>query len=183
MRPIFVTSNENKRREAAHILGLDLDSADLDLPEIQALDVAEVAARKALDAYRALDSTPRPVLVEDSGLIIEAWRGLPGALTKWFMSSVGNEGLCAMLETFLDRSARAVCAIAIAENQESIEVFTGEVTGNIAPEPRGTGGFGWDAIFIPEGAQQTYGEMGEEKNKDSHRARALKAARRRLLEY
>ena len=56
MRPIFVTSNDNKRREAAHILGVNLDSADLDLPEIQALDVAEVAARKS---HRRI---PRPGL-------------------------------------------------------------------------------------------------------------------------
>ena len=189
MPPIFVTSNENKRREAAHILGLELDSAGLDLPEIQALDVAEVAARKALDARRALGSPPRPVLVEDSGLVIEAWSGLPGALTKWFMATVGNEGLCAMLGDSADRSARAVCAVAVAgyaEGPESVEVFTGEVAGEIAPGPRGTGGFGWDPIFIPDGLpdgdRRTYAEMGEVKNDDSHRARAFKAARRRLTE-
>lgn len=191
MRPIFVTSNADKLREAARILGVKLDSADLDLPEIQALDVAEVAARKALDAHRALGSPRRPVLVEDSGLVIEAWHGLPGALSKWFMATVGNEGLCAMLESSADRSARAVCAVAVAggdtRSPESAEVFTGEVAGEIAFAPRGTAGFGWDAIFIPDGlsnsARQTYAELGDEKHRDSHRARAFKAARNRLAGY
>lgn len=185
VRPIFVTSNPNKRREAARILDVELESVDLDLPEIQALDVAEVAARKALDAYEALGFPPRPILVEDSGLIVEAWRGLPGALTKWFMSSVGSEGLCNMLEGSVDRSARAVCAVAVVPARtggpESVEVFTGEVTGEVAPAPRGASGFGWDPIFIPDGSARTYAEMGDEKHGDSHRTRALEAARRWLV--
>ena len=88
-----------------------------------------------------------------------------------------------MLDSSADRSARAVCAVAVTESPDSVEVFTGEVAGRIAARPRGTAGFGWDSIFIPDGSRQTYAEMGEEKNHDSHRARAFKAARRRLAEY
>ena len=179
VKAVFVTTNEHKRREAQAILGVELEGASFggrDLPEIQALDVAEVAAEKALRAYGSLGAPEHPVLVEDSGLVIRAWNGLPGALTKWFVSCVGNEGILRML-CGQDRSALAVCAVAVAGVDGQVRVFRGEVAGTLAPEPRGASGFGWDPIFIPEGSELTYAQMGDAKNEDSHRARALKAAR------
>jgi XTP/dITP diphosphohydrolase len=179
MRAIFVTSNENKRREAERILGVKLDAASPELPEIQSLDFEEVVRAKALAAHEALalDLPPVPVVVEDSGIVFEAWNGMPGALTKWFVESVGNEGLLKMLSGFDGRSARAVCAVAVVGGRgEGVEVFTGEVEGTIAEEPRGEGGFGWDPIFVPKGDFRTYAEMGKEKNADSHRTRAFRRA-------
>lgn len=176
-RAVFVTSNANKRREAAAILGVELESAPLDLPEIQSLDIAEVAAEKARAAREALGHPKVPVLVEDSGLIIGAWNGLPGALTKWFIGSVGHAGILRMIPPDEDRSARAVCVVAVAEGGGEIRVFRGEVPGTLADAPRGESGFGWDPIFVPEGSSLTYAEMGESKNADSHRARAFRAAR------
>ena len=79
-----------------------------------------------------------------------------------------------------DRRARAVCAVAVAESGGEVRVFRGEVGGSIAPEPRGEGGFGWDPIFVPEGGELTYAEMGDAKNDDSHRARAFRQVRRWL---
>ena len=172
-----MTSNPDKAREAAEILGLELKSVALDFPEPQTLDVAEVAAAKAIAAREALSEPELPVLVEDSGLVIEAWNGLPGALTKWFLRSVGNEGLLRMLSAEENRSARAVCAVVVADVDGSVRAFVGEVRGSIASEPRGSGGFGWDPIFVPEGYAKTYAELGVLKHRDSHRARALKAAR------
>lgn len=179
MKAVFVTSNEHKRREAAEILGVELEGAAPQVPEIQALDVAEVASAKALAAHEALGSPPLPVLVEDSGLVVEAWNGLPGAFTKWFMRSVGNEGLLRMLPPDADRAARAVCAVAVAggSSPEAVRVFVGEVPGSLASEPRGEGGFGWDPIFIPRGASLTYAQMGRQKSTDSHRARAFREVR------
>lgn len=174
MKAIFVTSNDNKRREVQGILGVGLERADLDLPEIQSLDFTEVAAAKARAAFEALDSPLRPVIVEDSGLVIDAWNGLPGALTKWFLASVGVEGLLRMLPPGESRPARAVCAVAVVEPEGRARVFTGEVRGVVATEPRGESGFGWDPIFVPDGSSRTYAEMGEEKNADSHRARAFR---------
>ena len=176
MKPIFVTSNENKAREAARILGVELDRAAPDVPEIQSLDIAEVAAFKALSAREALGEPRRLVVVEDSGLVIEAWGGLPGAFTKWFLTGVGVEGLLRMLHEWEDRSARAVCVVAIAEEDGSVRTFPGEVRGSVADEARGSNGFGWDPIFIPEGRNLTYAEMGDAKHEDSHRARAFRAA-------
>ena len=139
-----------------------------------------MAARKALAARDALRDPPRPVLVEDSGLVFGAWNGLPGALTKWFLAAVGNEGLLRMLLAEGDRSARAVCAVAVADPRGSVEVFLGEVEGEIADAPRGAGGFGWDPIFVPEWSSETYAELGPRKHEDSHRARAFRAARAAL---
>jgi XTP/dITP diphosphohydrolase len=176
MRAVFVTTNERKRREVERILGVELEGAAPHVPEVQALDFAEVATQKARSAYDALGRPPRPVLVEDSGLVIGAWNGLPGALTKWFLSSVGYQGLLKML-CGEDRRARAVCAVAVADNRGEVRVFRGEVRGSVAPEPRGEGGFGWDPIFVPEGSELTYAQMGDAKNEDSHRARAFRQVR------
>ncbi len=181
MEALFVTSNPNKIREAAEILGVELHGIALDLPELQSLDLAQVAVAKAASAREALNNPDSPVLVEDSGLVFEAWNGLPGALTKWFLESVGNEGLLKMLSAESDRSARAVCAVAVATADGSVCDFTGVVEGEIPLEPRGDGGFGWDPIFVPKGSSLTYAELGLGKQKDSHRARALHAAREALL--
>jgi XTP/dITP diphosphohydrolase len=171
---LFVTSNPNKIREAAEILGVELHGIALDLPELQSLDLAQVAVAKAASAREALNNPDSPVLVE-------AWNGLPGALTKWFLESVGNEGLLKMLSAESDRSARAVCAVAVATADGTVCAFTGVVEGEIPLEPRGDGGFGWDPIFVPKGSSLTYAELGPRKQKDSHRARALYAARGALL--
>jgi XTP/dITP diphosphohydrolase len=182
MKAIFVTTNEHKRREVQEILGVELERADLDLPEIQAIDPAEVAAEKASAAREALGEPAVPVLVEDSGLMVDAWDGFPGALTKWLMRSVGNEGLLRMLGADDDRSARAVCVVALAEADGTVRTFRGEVQGSLAPEPRGESGFGYDPVFVPELSMLTYAQMGEGKNTDSHRARAFRAVRQWLGE-
>ena len=176
-RVVFVTGNEHKRREVREILGVELEAADPGVPEIQGLDPAEVAVAKALAAREALGSPEAYVLAEDSGVMVEAWGGFPGALTKWLMGSVGVEGLLKMLSGFEDRSARAVCVAAVAMPDGGFRTFRGEVRGEISPKARGSGGFGYDPVFVPEWSQLTYAEMGEEKSKDSHRARAFRALR------
>ncbi len=180
VKALFVTSNPNKAREAAEILEVEIKNLTLDLPELQALDVAQVAVTKVVAAREALDEPDAFVLAEDSGLVVEAWKGLPGAFTKWFLQSVGNEGLLKMLSAYEDRSARAVCAVAVAVPHGAVHVYLGEVEGSIAPEPRGAQGFGWDPIFVPKGDTKTYAEQGTLKHQDSHRARALRAARKVL---
>ena len=176
-RVVFVTGNEHKRREVREILGVELEAADPGVPEIQGVDPAEVAAAKALAAREALGSPEAYVLAEDSGVMVEAWGGFPGALTKWLLGSVGVEGLLKMLSGFEDRTARAVCVAAVAAPDGDVHTFRGEVRGEISPEARGGGGFGYDPVFVPEWSRLTYAEMGEEKNTDSHRARAFRALR------
>jgi XTP/dITP diphosphohydrolase len=176
MRAVFVTTNESKRREVQQILGVELEGAAPDVAEVQSLDFAEVAAHKARAAREALGFPPCPVLAEDSGLVVGAWNGLPGALTKWFIASVGNEGILRML-CGGERRARAVCAVAVSGAGGEVRVFEGVVEGEVAAEPRGEEGFGWDPIFVPLGGRLTYAELGERKHEDSHRARAFRQVR------
>jgi XTP/dITP diphosphohydrolase len=180
---VFVTSNEGKLREARRLLGEDLGARALDLPEIQSQSFEKVVRVKALEAARRLGV---PVLVEDSGLEVKAWGGFPGPFTKWItMGALGQAGLARMLDSFDDRRATAVSAFAVArpgQEEDDVIVAVGRVHGRIAEAPRGDNGFGWDVLFIPEGDTRTYAEMsGDEKNRDSHRARAF-AELRRLLQ-
>ena len=169
----FVTGNLNKLREAQEILGIDLEQQALDhLHEIQTYDVRELVEHKVTQAWQELQC---PVMVEDSGLILTAWNGLPGALVKWFEKSVGCAGMLNMLQAFDNREAFAQCLVAVHDG-EKIRVAEGKVRGVIAGELRGNNGFGWDVMFIPEGHTRTYAEMSaEEKNAISHRRRAFEA--------
>lgn len=174
--PVFVTGRPEKALEAAR-LGFPLERVDLDLPEPQALEPAEVAESKARAAFERLG---RAVLVEDSGLAIEAWGGFPGALVKWVEKSAGLQGFARMLDAFPDRRARAVCVIAYFDG-ETLETASGTSEGSIAASPRGAQGFGWDALFVPDGANRTFAEMEPaEKDRVSHRGRAWAEMARRL---
>ncbi|MBC8287323.1 MAG: RdgB/HAM1 family non-canonical purine NTP pyrophosphatase [Nitrospinae bacterium] len=167
----FVTGNPNKVREASEILDLILEPVQVGgLFEVQSPDLDVVVRHKALQAYASLQC---PVMVEDSGLLFRAWNGLPGALVKWFEETVGCSGMLKMVEGFSDRGATAICCFAVYDGQ-TMKIARGEVNGTLSDSIRGKNGFGWDVIFIPEGHEQTYGEMSaSEKNGISHRKRAL----------
>lgn len=174
--PVFVTGRPEKALEAER-LGFPLERVNLDLPEPQALEPAEVAEAKARAAFERLG---RPVLVEDSGLAVQAWGGFPGALVKWLEKSAGLEGIARMLDPFPDRSARAVCAIAYFDG-ETLHTARGVAAGSIAKSPRGSQGFGWDALFIPIGGDRTFAEISSaEKDRVSHRGRAWAEMARRM---
>lgn len=168
----LVTGNVGKIREFERMLGFKLDREKIDLPEMQAIDITEVSISKVDVAYEALR---RPVLVDDTGLFIEAWNGLPGALVKWFLDSVGDVGITRMMEGETNRSARVMTSLAYKDSSHKF-VVTGEVKGVIADGPRGKNGFGYDSIFIPQGYSKTFAEMdSKEKDIVSMRARAVEA--------
>lgn len=178
----FVTSNPGKAREAAALLGRPVTAQALEIPEIQSLDFEEVVRAKALEAARRLGE---PALVEDSGLAIAAWGGFPGPLTRWITGEApGPAGLARMLAPFRDRRAEAVSALGLArpgDRPADVLVAVGRVPGSIAEVPRGTNGFGWDAVFVPDGENRTWAEMDDaEKNRDSHRARSFREMARIL---
>lgn len=171
----LVTGNENKWREAARILGRPLERVALELPEVQAATSREVALEKARAAFRALD---RPLVVEDAGLELAALGGFPGPFIKYWEALGGLESICRALDGQRDRAATAVCVLAVA-TAHRVEVVEGRVSGSIAAAPRGQRGFGWDAIFIPEGDTRTFAEMSAaEKDARSHRRRAWEALAR-----
>ncbi len=175
--PLFVSSNAGKVREIEAILGFPIEQLDLDLPEIQALDVALVARDKALKAHAAAGRT---VFVEDTGLYLDHLGGLPGALVRWFLATIGPQGICDLLPEGADRSATARTAIALCDGG-TVELLIGETSGTITSAPRGGGGFGWDAVFVPEGAEKTFAEMSQSKrDKFSMRRKAVDLLRERL---
>lgn len=184
---VFITSNENKLREAQEILGIEVKSADISLVEIQSLEPEEVAYNKALAAYAKVGS---PVIVEDAALFFEAWKRLPGVYIDAFMKTVGNEGLLKMLAGWqdgtgaVDRSALAQATIGLCIDQNTCHTFAGQVEGRIAAQPRGESNFGWDPIFIPKGEERTFAEMSpEEKNAISHRRKAFEALKQFLATH
>ncbi len=155
MALFFVTSNINKVAKIQTVLGHPIEQVDLDLPEIQAVDVKEVIEAKAREAYQQIG---KPVLVEDTGLFFDAWNGLPGALIKWFLQTVGNEGICTMLQPFANRRATAETCLGVFDGTDFV-TFSGYAPGIIPHEPRGTLGFGWDPIFQPDGSAKTFAEL------------------------
>lgn len=169
----MVTSNANKAREvAAYFEGvLEVEHVALECPEFRHNDVGEIASGKAKFAYRRLS---RPLIVDDTGLFIDALGGFPGPYAAYVQDTIGNAGILRLMEGIEERSARFETAIAFAR-EDGIRVFRGVISGTIVA-PRGAEGFGYDPIF--EYAGQTLAEMPlAEKNRVSHRARALQAFR------
>jgi XTP/dITP diphosphohydrolase len=121
------------------------------------------------------------VLGEDSGLEVDGLGGGPGVESARFARGEHVERLLTELDGVEDRRARYVCEL-VAVSPEGEELRgTGVLKGRIIDEPRGTGGFGFDPIFVPEGEAQTVAELGDEwKAANSHRARAAQALKRAL---
>jgi len=175
---VFVTSNVGKLREAEAVLGTPLEHHALDLDELQSLDLEKVVRHKAAAAFERLG---RPVLVEDTGLELAALGGFPGPLVKFLLASVGPEGISRIARCFSDDGATARC-VACARDESRTVLGTGVVRGRIAAAPRGSLGFGWDSVFMPDaGDGRTYAEMDEtDKNAISHRRLAFSDLRRAL---
>ena len=187
---LAATTNKHKIQEFQAMLGASSDSARVCIispdtikgfPEIieNGTTFEENARIKAGQAARYADMA---AFADDSGLEVAALGGAPGI----YSARYGGENatyaekmakLLKELENVEDRRARFVCVIALAYRGDIVETFRGEVTGRIAFEPRGTDGFGYDPIFIPDGYDKTFGELGEDvKSKISHRARAFALA-------
>ena len=170
---VLVTGNAGKLAEARRLsVGLELEAADIDLPEIQALDLRAVALAKAEEAWRLLR---RPLIVEETGLELAALNGFPGALVKWMLAAVGAEGIADVALKAGDPRAAARSILIYRHEGGTIE-SCGATRGELVLPARGSGGFGWDPVFVPEGEERTYGELsGEEKDRISHRGRAWRA--------
>lgn len=171
---VLVTGNENKWIEAQRILGTTLERVALDLPEIQAPTTREVALEKARAAFALLK---KPVIVEDAGVELAAFGSFPGPFIKFWEKLGGLESICRALDGAGSRAATAVCALGIVDATGE-RVIEGRSEGSIASAPRGTNGFGWDAIFVPAGEARTFAEMtAAEKDALSPRRRAWDALR------
>lgn len=167
----FITSNSGKFREVVSIFagtGIELTQLDTEYPEIQTESIVDVV-RFALEQL-----TEDNILIDDSGLFIDALNGFPGVFSSYVFETVGCDGILKLLQNVDDREARFECCFGL-RSQGRDYLFVGIAKGEISREVQGTNGFGYDPIFIPAGERRTFAQMStEEKNKISHRGRAAR---------
>jgi XTP/dITP diphosphohydrolase len=191
---VIATRNQGKVREFRslfeplrwHLLGLTDAGIDIALEET-GTTFRDNAAQKAIACSRATSLT---VLADDSGLEVFGLGGRPGVYSARYAGEGAtdadrNRKLLAELErTGADRTARFVCALALARLGEVVAEAEGECRGRIGTEPRGKNGFGYDPIFWFPNLGRTYAELTEvEKNRWSHRARAVAALATKLGDW
>lgn len=172
----FATGNINKFNEARRILAeynISVAMIRVKIMEVQDDEIENIAITSALDAMRRINL---PVIVEDAGLFIDALDGFPGPYSSYVYRKIGLSGILKLLEGIENRRARFKSIVAFSDPKGELRCFHGVVEGKIAKEARGYGGFGFDPIFEPYDEHgKTFGEMTiEEKNRLSHRAKALR---------
>jgi XTP/dITP diphosphohydrolase len=191
---LLATRNAHKTREFADILGPEFAvrdlSADAETPIVD--ETGETFAENAI--LKALPISKRfpdlVVVADDSGLEVDALHGAPGIYSARYAgpNATDRENVTRLLSE-VRRSgdsppfaARFRCVLALARGGKLTQTFEGVAEGTIVDAPRGAGGFGYDPVFQPEGSRQTFGELAaEEKNRTSHRARAIGLLRAVLL--
>jgi len=190
--PILLGStNPGKLREYREILGgLDLElvaPGDLDpVPAEPAEDAETFAENASAKARGYAAASGLQTIADDSGLEVYALRGAPGVRSRRFFGDEAspeerNAKLLALLDGVANRSARFVCVTALASPDGNVELFEGEVHGEIAELPRGEAGFGYDPVFVIAGDGRTMAELSsDEKHRISHRGLAGAKLRTRL---
>ena len=190
---VVATRNRHKTREIQHILGPEFRVRDLgvhpDVSEIRESGASfeENATLKALAASRHL---PALVIADDSGLEVDALGGEPGIYSARYAGANATERdkidkllreLARVRATDDGHRARFRCVVALARNGDLLGIFEGTVEGRITDKALGDSGFGYDPIFVPDGFEQTFGELPTEvKNTISHRAKAIRAVAEKL---
>jgi XTP/dITP diphosphohydrolase len=191
-RLLLATRNSHKTREFAEILGDGFDVRDLtagaELPVIAetGLTFEANAILKAVEISRRFHGL---VVADDSGLEVDILQGAPGIHSARYAGEhAADAANVAKLLAELVRhhpfphSARFRCSLALAQGGRTLKTFDGVVEGTIVGTPRGRGGFGYDPVFQPLGFERTFGELpAAEKNRISHRARAIRLLRAVLL--
>lgn len=181
-RLVVATHNPGKAREIAALLRdyvMDFPLAgDLGLAEPEETGTTFIA-NAVLKANAAAMASGLPCLADDSGLAVTALKGEPGIYSARWAGPDKNftramQDVHAKMGDATDRSAHFICALALVWPDGHIEAFEGTIKGQLIWPPRGERGFGYDAMFIPDGYNETFGEMDQDlKHKISHRAVAF----------
>ncbi|MEN6541380.1 RdgB/HAM1 family non-canonical purine NTP pyrophosphatase [Parvibaculum sp.] len=182
---VVASHNAGKVREIRELLapfGIEtLSAGDLGLDEPEETGDT-FRANAELKALAAAKASGKPSLADDSGLCVEALGGAPGIYSaRWagpqkdFDFAMERVRLGLVEEGTLDTRAHFICGLALAWPDGHIEYFEGRVDGELVWPPRGTKGFGYDPMFVPNGHEETFGEMEpERKHAMSHRADAFR---------
>lgn len=184
MELVLATNNANKLREIQAQLSMSsvrvVSAKEAGVPEDFDVDeTGETFSENALLKAKAFASlTHLPTIADDSGLVVSALNGEPGVHSKrWVPGSDHdrNEHLIKLLAGLSDRSAEFVTVLALYfPDTNETHFFEGTVKGQILTEERGSDGFGYDPVFVPEGYDKSFAELGlETKNTLSHRSRAV----------
>ncbi len=186
-RILIATHNPGKLREFAALLAplgfeaVGAGAMGLAEPDETADDFAGNARLKALAAAQAAGM---PAMADDSGLCVAALGGGPGVFSARYAAGdypAAFGRIIAACAAAGEWRARFVCALCLARPEGTAATFIGQAHGVIAPAPRGAGGFGYDALFVPDGHELTYAQLGPEvKDMISHRARAFAQVAARL---
>jgi len=186
-RLVIASHNPGKIREIDALLGplgvTVVSAADLGLPEPEETGTT-FSANAEIKARASADGSGLPALADDSGLAVAALDGAPGILSaRWAGPDKDFTAAMSRVEDALsgepDRRAHFVCALALCWPDGHCEIFEGVVHGHLVWPARGSRGFGYDPMFVPEDHEITFGEMDpEHKHRISHRA----AAFRKLVE-
>jgi len=186
---VLATRNQGKLHELARILGHQIRLAGLDAfpgaPDVPETG-ATFEANALLKARAVATYTKLPTVADDSGLCVDALNGMPGVLSARWAGQHGDDqaNLDLLLAQVADvpdarLGARFVCAAALVVPADGVPaewVVTGQVEGRLIRAPKGTGGFGYDPIFQPDGFTETTAEMtADAKDAISHRGRAFRA--------
>jgi XTP/dITP diphosphohydrolase len=192
-RLLLATRNAHKAREIQEILGPEWKLPDLTAyPEISEIVESGKAFEEnaRLKAIAISKELPGLIIADDSGLEVKALDGAPGiysaryagknATDKQNAEKLLSELARAGAKNY-ERTARFRCVIALARAGKLLGTFNGAVEGTIVNRPRGSHGFGYDPIFVPNGFEQTFAELlPETKNRISHRAKAIRALAAKL---
>ena len=180
----FLTGNTHKFQEVKLFIessGLDalITRKNVPLIEIQTDSIEEVAVHKV---ESVVDSIQGNYFVEDAGFFVDKLKDFPGVFSSYIQEMIGNEGVLRLMKDVTERDAsfRSVIALKL---EDTIHTFHGRVDGIVADDIKGTQGFGYDPIFIPNGLNQTFAEISMvKKNSMSHRIRALQKMCNFLIE-
>jgi non-canonical purine NTP pyrophosphatase (RdgB/HAM1 family) len=189
---LLATRNSHKTREFGEILGDGFDVHDLaDVAELPVVEETGLTfeANAILKAVETSKYFPELVVADDSGLEVDALQGAPGIYSARYAGehSTDAANIARLLAELArrdpaPRSARFRCFLALARQGEVLAICEGVVEGTIVGAPRGSAGFGYDPVFQPQGFEQTFAEFSPvEKNRISHRARAIRSLRAALL--
>jgi XTP/dITP diphosphohydrolase len=182
VRARLSSGNAHKLEELrAALPGWELALLPVDVEETGA--TYEDNARLKARAARAAASDDEWVLGEDSGIEVDALAGGPGVQSaRWAPPATQADSLLERLDGVENRRARMVATIVALSSEGEEVTVVGVLPGEVARERRGTGGFGYDPVFVPDGFEQTVAELGDDwKRANSHRARAAEALREALF--
>jgi XTP/dITP diphosphohydrolase len=168
----FVTNNPFKVKEAQAILapsGFEVRASPIKLEELQTEDAERLVKDKCLKAF---DHIRHPLFVEHTGLYLKYLNDLPGGLTQIFWDRLRAERFAEIFGRTEDPTVIARTIVGYVDGRK-LFTFSGEVPGRICCPPRGPQDFQWDCVFVPDGFDQTFAELGDRKNEISMRRRAL----------